>query len=323
LPEKPEADGRALRRGEMAPGAAAEVPLVAVVVLHARGRSHTEGCLRSLAAPTYPHVCAILIENGSRDFTAAEVEQILPGTRFIRSEVNLGFTGGVNLGMRHAVDLGARYVLLLNNDTTVAPDAVSELVRVAEEDPRIGVVGAKVLQMDVPDRIESVGLRLNLIWGRVYQIGFGHRDRGQYDRVADVLAVSGAAMLLRPDVWKGVGELDDRYFLYFEDADLCVRVRQAGCRVVTAPRARVYHKGKGVSEGLTSPMCSYYATRNHLMIMRRYGRGKGLVALPRAAVIVALNAAYAMRRGSGTRIERLRAVWQGLCDYRRGAVGRH
>ncbi len=302
------------------PSPGGSYPSVFIVVLNRHGRAYTLTCLQSLAAVAYPRTSLILIDNGCQDFSADEVARLLPGAGYLRSDVNLGFTGGVNWGIRHALGLGADYVFLLNNDTIIDPAALTELVSVAAADPHIGIVGAKLLQLDAPDRLESAGLRINLTTGRLYQIAFGERDTGQYDDTSDVAIVSGGAMLLRRTACERLGGFDDRYFRYLEDVDICLRARHAGFRVVLAPRARVYHKGKGMTGGQTSPLIVYYATRNQLLLMHDHAPRGRLLHFARAAIVLVLNAAYALRE-PGTRRARLRALWRAMRDYKRGALG--
>ncbi len=296
-------------------------PSVWIVVLNRRGQSYTVACLRAVAAVSYPNTSLVLIDNGCRDFSADDVAQLVPGAHYLRVAINRGFTGGVNLGIRHALQHGGDYVLLLNNDATIEADAITELVRVATSDPRIGIVGAKLLQLDAPGTLESAGLLVDLRFGRTYQMGFGEPDRGQYDAATDRTAVSGGAMFLSRAVCERLGGFDDRYFRYVEDIDVCLRARRAGFRVVFAPHARVHHKGKGMADGKTSPLILYYSVRNHLMLMREYGMG-GLVArLARVPIICLLYAAYALRAPAGLRWAGVVAVWRGCRDYERGIVG--
>ena len=299
----------------------AETPAVCVVVLNRHGREYTAQCLRHLAAVVYPGLRAVLIDNGCAEFSAEEVHRLMPGAAYLRTEVNRGFTGGVNLGIQHALAGGAAYVFLLNNDTRIDPNAIAELIAVANRDANIGIVGAKLLQLDAPDTLESAGVRVELSWGRIYQIGFGERDRGQYDAAADVPAVSGGAILLSRAVCERLSGFDDRYFRYLEDVDVCLRARAAGFRVVLCPRARVYHKGKGMTGGKTGAVTLYYATRNHLLLMREHAGGGSLVRTLRALIVLGLNTAYALRAGSGSVADRLAAVGQGARDYRAGALG--
>jgi GT2 family glycosyltransferase len=299
----------------------AGTPHVSVVVLNHDGRGYTVECLRSLAAVTYPELSVVLIDNGCAEFEEAELASFVQRSRYVRTDVNLGFTGGVNLGIRQALAMGADHVFLLNNDTRIEPGAIAELVRVAQSDAKIGIVGAKMLQMDRPERIDSVGLDVDLRWGRVRQRGYGERDTGQYDAVADLPVVSGGAMLLSRALCRTVGGFDDRYYRYGEDVDMCLRAGGAGFRVVFAPHARVYHKGKGMAGGQTSPLILYYATRNHLLLLAEHADGGRGARLARNTLVLLLNAVYALREPAGSRLERLRAVVRAGTDYARGITG--
>jgi GT2 family glycosyltransferase len=294
---------------------------VAVVVLNWHGRADTLRCLHSLAQLSYPRWTVWLVDNGCREFSADEVARLIPGGRYLHSATNLGFAGGCNLGIRESLRGGAELVLLLNNDATIAPDALAHMVRAAEADPSVGIVGAKIMQAAARSRLEGAGLRVDLRWGRLYQIGFGELDRGQHDDRVEVAAVSGAAVLLRRAVCECLGGFDERYFAYFEDVDLCLRARRAGFRVRVAPAARVWHKRSASTGGSSSPQSLYYATRNHLMLMAEHGHRRGPARLVRASIVVLLNAAYALRAGHGSRAQRLHAVCCGLGDYVRGTVG--
>ena len=274
-----------------------------------------------MAALSYLNLSLVLIDNGSQDFSAPEVAQLVPGAHYLRVAINRGFTGGVNLGIQMAVERGADYVFLLNNDATIDRDAISELIHVAQSDPHIGIVGAKLLQLDAPGRLESAGLSVDLRRGRIYQIGFGESDHGQYDATTDIAAVSGGAMLLSRAALEQLGGFDDRYFRYLEDVDVCLRAQRAGFRVVFAARARVYHKGKGMAGGHTSPLILYYSVRNHLMLMQEHGIGGRLTRLARIPIICGLYAAYALGRAAGLGWAGLPAVWHGWFDYARGIVG--
>ncbi len=294
---------------------------VGIVVLNWHGRSDTLVCLRSLAAVSYSNCSVILIDNGCHEFSPTELNALLPGAHYLQTESNRGFAGGANLGIQHAIEAGADYVLLLNNDAAVEPEALSEMVRVAEAEPSVGVVGALLLQMDRPGRLEAAGLRVDLRWGRLFEAGFGEDDHGQYDRVTDVAAVSGGAMLLRRALCERLGGFDERYFSYLEDIDLCLRARKIGFGVHLAPLARVHHKGKGSSGGTQSALSVYYATRNHMMLMDEHGVGSSVQRTLRRATVVTLNLAYALRGNWSARPARMRGVLRGLADYRRGVVG--
>jgi GT2 family glycosyltransferase len=220
--------------------------------------------------------------------------------------------------MRAALADGAEFVWFLNNDAAPEAEALGELVRVAQSDAGIAVVGAKVLLRHDPGRLDSIALHVNLRTGRIYLTGHDEVDRGQYDRLTDTDAVTGCAMLVRRAACEELGGFDERFFAYLEDADLCLRARAAGRRVLAAPRARVLHNRPVAARGRQSVASLYYTTRNHLMLIERHGVGPARRRRLQRAVVVALNCAYALR-GRG-RMVRLRAVRRGVRDYRRGVT---
>jgi GT2 family glycosyltransferase len=293
-------------------------PTVGVVVLNWHGRDDTLRCLAAVAALSHPSCQLILVDNGCADFSAAEVAGRVRNALYLRTDVNLGFAGGSNLAMRQALETGADYVWFLNSDAQPEPDALTELLAVATRDPANAVVGPKILQLRDPRRIDSIALRLDLRSGRFSLIGHNEVDHGQYDRFFEVDAVTGCAMLVSRAACERLSGFDEAFFAYLEDADLCVRARAAGYRICVAPRARVLHKREPATRGRQSVSSLYYTTRNHLMLIQRHTAAPQLARLVFAA---ALNAAYAVRSGKRTPLVRLRAVWRGIRDYRRGVTG--
>jgi GT2 family glycosyltransferase len=247
------------------------------------------------------------------------------------------YSGGSNVGMREALQRGADYVWFLNNDAQPEPDALGELLRVAESGLCLqhkdesskseetgealdapAIVGAKILRLDDPRRLDSIALRVDVTSGRIYLIGHDEIDRGQYDEWGEIGAVTGCAMLATRAVCERLGGFDDDFFAYLEDADFCLRAREHGWCVAVAPRARVRHDRPIATAGRQSVSSLYYTSRNHLMLMRRHGRGNAWV---RTAAVLALNVVYALRIGKGTNLAPLRAVLRGIRDYRRGVKG--
>ena len=295
-------------------------PRVGVVVINWHARDATVVCLQALQGLVYRNWVLVLIDNDCDDFCADEVRALVPGARYLRTDANLGFAGGSNLGMRQALADGADYVWFLNNDAAPEPQALDELIRVAQTDSRIAVVGAKILLGDHQQRLDSVALDVNLRWGRVYLRGHDEVDVGQYDTLTDTAAVSGCAMLVGRAACERLGGFDERYFAYLEDADLCSRARAAGFRVMAAPRARVAHHRAAATSNRQSVASLYYAARNHLLLVERHGSGTALHRRLRRCFVAALNYAYALRSGKG-RLARLQAVRRGVQDYHRGITG--
>jgi len=294
---------------------------VGVVVLNWHRPVETSTCLRALAAIADASVTITLVDNGCGDFSAEVVAALAPGTRYLRTDTNLGFAVGANVGMRCALADGAEYVWFVNNDAAPEPQSLAALLAAATAAPHVGVFGPKILQADDPQRIDSVAIDVNLRTGRVYLTGHDELDRGQYDGLSTVTAVTGCAMLVRRAACERLGGFDESFFAYLEDADLCLRAAAAGYGVAAVPAARILHRRAPATGARQSTSSLYYATRNHLRLMERHGKGSGPRRQVRTLTVVALNLLYALRSEPQMRRERLRAVWRGVTDYRRGVTG--
>ena len=210
---------------------------VAAIVLSYNGAKVVGACLESLFKSSYQNLEVIVVDNGSTDGTASLVRERFPRARLISTGKNLGFAGGNNIGIA-ATD--ADIVILLNDDTTIEPDAIDAIVRFAGSDPDVGIVGCKILYPD-GKTIQHAGGAV-LPNGLTRHYGYGELDNGQFDRVFDVAYVTGAAIAIKREVLDRLGLLDAGYFpIYFEEVEFCERARRLGYRVVYLPRAVVYH----------------------------------------------------------------------------------
>ena len=217
-------------------------PSVAIIVLTWNGRQLTLDCLRSLESVETPNTRAILVDNASSDGTVAAVRERY-GDRIdiIENPSNQGFAAGNNVGIRRALESSADFILLLNNDTFVAPDFVDQLLR-PFADAGVGIVAPKIYYAEPRDQIWFAGGEISLWRGIARHIGIRETDRGQYDRERDIDYATGCAMLVRREVFEKVGDLDPSYEAYFEDADFSLRARDAGFRIRYAPASKVWHR---------------------------------------------------------------------------------
>lgn len=247
------------------------LPKVFIIVLNWNGYRDTVECLRSLFRLTYPACEIILVDNGSTDDSVSGLKKEFRDLIYIENKENLGFAEGNNVGIRYALGHGADYIFLLNNDTVVKRDLIDILISVAEPDERIGVVGPKIYA-GLSESLVLWGAGGEIDWrhGKTYHTGYHEIDHGQWDNIRDVDYVSGCAMLIRKKVLEDVGLLDERFFLYYEETDFCMRARKRGFRVVYAPHARVWHKAFATTGGENGPVYTYYMTRNRLLFMKMY-----------------------------------------------------
>jgi GT2 family glycosyltransferase len=223
--------------------AANATPPIAIIVLTWNGRDLTLDCLRSLEAVTTPNLRTVVVDNASSDGTVDAIRsRYRDRVTVIENAENLGFAQGNNAGIRRALEDGAEFVLLLNNDTVVAPDFVDELLRPMLASGDIGITAPKIYFFEPKNRLWFAGGEISLWRGTARHIGIRETDRGQYDRERDIDYASGCALFARRDVFEKAGYLDPAYQAYFEDADLCVRARAAGFRIRYFPAAKVWHR---------------------------------------------------------------------------------
>jgi len=250
-----------------------QFPLVSVIVLNWNGLADTLACLESLRRLDYPDYGVVVVDNGSTDGSPAAIRKRFPEVTLIETGENLGYAGGNNVGLRHALAQGAGYALLLNNDTEVAPDFLRRLVEAAQSDPQIGVAGPMIYYYDQPEVIWSAGGAIDWQRGKTWMVGLDERDSGQFGTVPrEVDFVTGCALLVKRPVLEQAGLLDERFFVYYEEVEWCVRARRTGFKIVHVPQARIWHK---ISPGAQadSPLVHYYMTRNRLLFLRATGAG--------------------------------------------------
>ncbi len=241
-------------------------PRVAVIVVNWNGRDITLECLHSLSSLTYPHADLIVVDNASSDGSMEAIHARFPNVILLHMRENLRFAGGNNAGIREALARGADMVLLLNNDTIVDQDFLTHLVARMDADPAYGMVAPKILYFDEPDRIWFAGGEISLWTGTMRHLGIREVDCGQHDAVRETAYASGCCILVRTEVIRKIGMLDESYHMYTEDADWCMRARRAGYTIVYEPAARIWHK-LSVSAG---GHLSWYKLKNKFISNLRF-----------------------------------------------------
>lgn len=272
-------------------------PKVYVIVLNWNAWADTAACLRSIACLHYENSKCVVVDNGSTDGSNSRIRDEFAQVEIIESGQNLGFAAGCNLGIRHALACGADYVWLLNNDTTVDARALCALVEKAETDPRVGAVGSEIFFMDAPGRVQA--------WGGGYVNFWLGRSRHFLKSVPDqkIQFLTGASLLTSRRALESVGMLDEGFFMYWEDADYCFRLRRAGWRLAVAGESRVWHKVSASVGGGSVRMDTYFNAsafrffQKHATAPSRLWIGCSLRLLKR---IIARD------------WERTRAVWVGM-----------
>ncbi len=293
---------------------------VAVILVNWNGRADTLACLDSLKAVDYPDLTIIVVDNGSTDGLAEIVRDQYPHVELIVSPDNLGFVGGNNLGIARAEEMGVDFVLLLNNDTEVAPDFLRPLVEAARGS-RVGIVGPLIYYHGEPRRIWSAGGRVDRARGDAIALGEDAMDDGQFGETPYAVDyVSGCALMIRRDALKEVGTLDPRFFAYYEEVEWCVRAGRAGYQVLVVPQSHVWHKITREAR-FASANVGYYLTRNRLLFLRLSRAGLtawlNTLVMQTGRTIVAYTLLPKWRHKADSR----QAMIDGVRDYYSGRFG--
>lgn len=249
-------------------------PRIGVVILNYEHSEDTLRCLETLGHSTYRNVFPVVVDNGSSQDARALLERELTREEYIQAGENLGYAAGNNLGIRALLRRDVDAIWVLNPDTTLEPDTLEHLVSSMFRRPGVGIVGPRIFYSGSnPPTLWFDGADID--WTRAGATS--HRNMGrkesevptQWPFATDY--VTGAAMLVRRQVFEDVGLIPEDYFLYYEETDFNVRAKQAGWNLCVEPRSRMWHARR--SQGKTpQPYYVYYLIRNRLLFGSRFTR---------------------------------------------------
>lgn len=246
-------------------------PKVSIIILNWNGWKDTLECLQSVQKINYPNFHVLVVDNGSRDESVAQIRQAFPDVALLETGKNLGYAGGNNAGIAQVLNEQASFILLLNNDTVVDPDILTAFVGAASVCPSAGIFGAKSYYYSKPETIWALGGNWDRSAMEIMFICQGKADTAaSCVRPFEVDYVIGCALFCRVDMIRNIGMMEEAFFLNFEEMDWCYRARAAGYFSYAVPGAQLWHK-IGVSVGgAESPLWKYFMTRNELLWARRH-----------------------------------------------------
>jgi GT2 family glycosyltransferase len=284
---------------------------VGIVVLNWNGGTQTAACLESVWAQSYPETFVVLVDNNSAPPERAALCQRYgsdPRVQMCLLESNRGYAGGNNAGIDAALAAGADLVCVVTQDVILAPDALALLVQTAVADPRIGIVGPKVVDLREPRRVLSIGERVAVALLCVPRTLLRYRrPRLPWYPVSGIL---GCVMLLSRRCLETIGGFDEGFFAYYEEVDLCLRARRHGFRIVCNPQAEARHDGlRGFLDGFTT-LSAELKARNLLVLIRRWANPlTWCVLLPTYGMLLAASIVVYALRG---RLDVVRALLRGI-----------
>ena len=242
----------------------------AVVLGYNRAEDSIE-CLRTLAASDLPGLRLLYTDNGSGEAEARLVMEAVPEAAVLRFPENVGVGRGFNGGLAYALSQGADYLLMINNDTKVAPDAVRRLVAVLDGDPEVGIAVPKIYYYDHPETIWSAGSRYRAFPPVVIMQKTSGPDDGRYDGNLDLDFTTFCAVMFRRELLEKAGLLDTDFHFYAEDYDLSLRARKLGYGIRLEPMAHIWHKvSKSIRAGSKNPAFWETYGRSEALFCRKH-----------------------------------------------------
>ncbi len=240
---------------------------VGIVLVNYNGAKYQNDCIRTLYGMEYSDFIVIVVDSCSKDNSLDLLEQEFPEVHILRQTENVGVARGNNIGIRYCMKLGAEYTLLLNNDTEVDEKMLSHLLCSANATT---VTVPKIYFFQNNNVLWFAGGWLDWNKATAFHRGINEIDREQYDKEEYINYSPTCCMLIHNDIFKKVGLVDEKIFMYFDDTDLCVRFLEAHISIKYIPKAKVWHKVSSSSGGMVSKIGIYYSNRNQLYYMKKY-----------------------------------------------------
>jgi GT2 family glycosyltransferase len=243
-------------------------PTVYVLILNWNQKQITIDCVESVLESHYTDFEVVVLDNGSTDGSASALRtRFGKGIEVIENGTNLGYARGFNVGLKYAFESSnADYALVMNNDTIIDPYAITELVRVADADAKIGFVTGKVYYYNMTNILQTVGKENDPIRWNGDHIGCGEQDLGQYDEVRELHFADDIFTLASKHLYDEIRGYDPMFFLQGEEYDWQARAKNAGYKIMYTPRAKLWHK-VSMTLGKDSALKAYYDARNPMLVV--------------------------------------------------------
>lgn len=286
-----------------------------ILVLHWQGPEITRACLESLAKLDYPAFKVLLVDNGSLNNDGERLAQDFPQISLLRLDSNRGFAGGCNAGIDYCLEKGASWIWLINNDAQVAPDSLSLLTAASLKHDGVGALSGLVYA-DEEENLSGRG-EIDFLKAKSYL----RPCHSNQQKAIECDWLSGSNLLLNAKAIKSCGPFDDSYFLYFEDTELCWRLRLKGFKLLLVPQSKIKHTGGASTSGKRKVWRAYYHTRNRFLFFLKYAKSwqKPVAFLSISAHILRHCLSLPLKGEDGRR--QLRAELLGTRDYFTGALG--
>lgn len=246
------------------------MPLVYIILVNYNNYQDTIECVCSLQKIKYSNYKIVIVDNNSKDGSIEVLRDNFKKCIIIDTNSNLGFAGGNNLAIRYALENNADYVLLLNNDTVVEKSFLEKLVEVGERYEDVGIVGGKIYYFSEPHKIWYAGGKISKLIGKTKHIDVNEIDLNENNKIFETDYVTGCMMLVSRKAIEKVGMMDENYFLYYEETDWNVRIKNKGFRIMYTPYSIIYHKISSSTKKISYILGGYYDRNQYYFIMKNF-----------------------------------------------------
>ena len=215
---------------------------IKILILNWNGSEFTNQCLASIEKLSYDNYSTMVIDNGSIDDSITNIHTNYPSVDVLALDQNYGFASAYNLAFKHLENTGSELILILNNDTTVEPDLLDQLMC------GVYLYGPEHLfcpiihYLDSPNKIWYAGGKVDLPLGQLAHAGLRQENKGQFSEICHTGFVTGCCILVSFKSLKILDGFDENFNMYAEDVDLCLRAKELGINSILIPKAKMYHK---------------------------------------------------------------------------------
>lgn len=248
-----------------------EEELVCAILVNYNGKVDTEECVKSILNCEYSNIKIIIVDNAS-SYDSLEYNEIINKEKcnIIYSKENVGFAGANNIGIKYAkLKYCPKYYLIINNDTVVSKNFLQPLISKFKENSNVGIATSKIYYYNEPELLWFGGSYFDKTLCEFKIYGIGEKDSEKYSIEKDIPFATACLWLLADNVIEEVGLINEEYFLYYEDADYCMRIREKGYSIEYVPKSIIYHKeSRSTKKG--SDLYYYYNTRNYLIFISKF-----------------------------------------------------
>ncbi|KKU10931.1 MAG: putative glycosyltransferase [Candidatus Woesebacteria bacterium GW2011_GWB1_45_5] len=288
-------------------------PLVSVIITNWNGGELYKKCIKSLSEIDYPKWELVVVDDASTDDS---FKTPLPkSSKLIINKKNVNFARANNIGYGYAK---GKYILLLNNDTLVPRDFLTNMTERMEADSNIGVLQPKIRLMDSPGYLDNAGSFMTRI-GFLHHWGFGRKDSEEFDKEKEIFSAKGACMLIRNEIIKKSGLFDEDYISYFEETDFCWRILLMGYKVLYYPGTEILHKVGFTTKRINVLQINYNSYKNRIAtLIKNLGFFNLTFILPAHLVVsCGIAAAFALKGQFNNSFMIIRAIWWNIVNLQK------